>query len=180
MKAGAPSADIDGVVKGQGPWHAVEAEQALLDLEATVSGLSDAEASRRLAVMGPNLLQQVEGPSALRILWEQVRSPMLYVLIASGFLAIAMGKTIDGLVILGVVVVNALIGFLQEYRAGRAIRALMDIVPQTATVLRGGRRCVVRRRSWCPETLCSWSRATRSRRTSGSFRCARYGWMRRC
>src|SRR5215210_6452606 len=49
-----------------------------------------------------------------------------------------MGKVVDGLVVLGVVVLNTIIGFVQEYRAGQAIEALMDMVPQTATVLRSG------------------------------------------
>jgi len=124
-------------------WHAVPLEEVMLELGSSSAGLGDDEARHRLAVDGPNLLQQVEGASIFEILWRQISSPMIYVLIASGMLALLMGKTVDGLVVLGVVVVNALIGFVQEYRAGRSIRALMDIVPRTASVLRSGVRRTV-------------------------------------
>ena len=131
---------LERPVEPEPVWHAVPGDEALEDLGSRSTGLSEEEARRRVEEFGPNVLQHDDGPSPLRILWEQFRSPMLYVLIGSGLLALAMGKTIDGLVILGVVVVNALIGFVQEYRAGRAIRALMDMVPQTASVLRSGQR----------------------------------------
>ncbi len=122
------------------PWHSLPCEQVLGELGSAPGGLAGAEAGRRLAEVGPNVIQQTRGESVLEILWRQVSSPMIYVLMASGTLALFMGKTVDGLVVLGVVVVNALIGFVQEYRAGRAIRALMDIVPRMATVLRDGVR----------------------------------------
>ncbi len=121
-------------------WHAISDGQALQEVRGSRSGLEDDEARRRLSVLGPNVLQQIQGARALEILWRQVSSPMIYVLLASGLLALAMGKTVDGLVVLGVVVVNALIGFVQEFRAGRAIRALMDMVPHGANVLRSGER----------------------------------------
>src|SRR5690606_16893222 len=115
----------------------------LRELSSSAAGLTEDEARNRLEVVGPNVLRQVRSASPLEIFWRQVSEPMIYVLLAAGLLALAMGKTTDGLVVLGVVVVNALIGFVQELRAGRAIRALMDIVPQTATVMRSGERRLV-------------------------------------
>ena len=64
-------------------------------------------------------------------------------LLGSGTLAVGLGKMTDGLVVLSVVVINAIIGFIQEYKAGQAIEALSDMVPQNATVTRDGRMLTV-------------------------------------
>ncbi|MEW6635264.1 MAG: HAD-IC family P-type ATPase [Actinomycetota bacterium] len=116
------------------------AREALEALGSGESGLSAAEAERRLAETGPNVLRRSGGDGPLKILLRQLNDPLIYVLLGAVALAIAMGKVVDGLVVLGVVVLNTIIGFVQEYRAGRAIEALMDMVPQTATVLRDGRK----------------------------------------
>ena len=121
-------------------WHALTAEQALARLEADAAGLTRGEADRRRQRYGPNALPRPRrvGPHAL--LWRQVDNPLIWVLVASSALAVAMGKVTDGAVVLGVVVLNTLIGFVQELRAGRAIEALSRMVPETATVLRDGVR----------------------------------------
>ena len=67
---------------------------------------------------GPNRLPEASGPSAARLLLDQVRTPLMWALLAAGGLALALGEIEDGLVVLAVVVLNALIGFAQEYRAG--------------------------------------------------------------
>jgi magnesium-transporting ATPase (P-type) len=123
-----------------GAWHAADAATVLAARQTTEAGLTTDEAARRLAEHGPNVIQRAGRDGPLQLLWRQINNPLIYVLIASGFLAIAMGKAIDGAVVLGVVVLNALIGFVQEYRAGKAIEALSDMVPDTTTVLRDGRR----------------------------------------
>jgi magnesium-transporting ATPase (P-type) len=87
-------------------------------------GLSGAQAAERLERYGPNRLPRVQGPSAWSLLARQVASPLLYALLASAAVAIALGELEDGLVVLAVVVLNSAIGFVQELRAGRAIAAL--------------------------------------------------------
>ena len=119
-------------------WHALPPAEALAALGTTAAGLAAATVERHLATYGPNRLAAARGDGPLRILVRQVHNPLIYVLVASTGLAIATGKVFDGLVILGVVVLNTLIGFVQEYRAGKAIEALSAMVPQTATVLRDG------------------------------------------
>ena len=74
------------------------------------------------------------------LLWRQLSSPLIVVLIASGTLALALGEVADGAVVLAVVVANSAIGFVQEWRAGRAIQALAALVPERATVVRDGAR----------------------------------------
>lgn len=123
---------------GRAAWHAITADEALAAVRGAPSGLDADEAARRLETDGPNVLQRNRGESALRVLARQFLNPLFAVLLGSAALAILLGKTVDGFVVLAVVVLNALIGFVQELRAGRAIEALSALVPERATVLRGG------------------------------------------
>ncbi|HEU6446700.1 MAG TPA: cation-transporting P-type ATPase, partial [Gaiellaceae bacterium] len=121
-------------------WHAASAEDVLETLDSDRDGLGAGEVSRRLAVHGPNVIPRAGTDGPLTLLFRQIHNPLIWVLIGAGLLAIALGKPIDGAVVLGVVVVNALIGFVQEFRAGKAIEALIAMVPDFATVVRGGMR----------------------------------------
>jgi magnesium-transporting ATPase (P-type) len=117
-------------------WHARSGEDALEALESSSTGLSEQEARARLAAHGPNRLPQAAGPSAVGLLLAQVRNPLMYALLLSAAAAAAFGELEDAAVVLAVVVLNAIIGFLQEYRAGRAISALADLVAEPARVRR--------------------------------------------
>ena len=117
-------------------WHARSGEAALQALESSASGLSAEEARARLGRHGPNRLPQAAGPSAIGLLLAQVRSPLIYALLLSAAVAAAFGELEDAAVVLAVVVLNTIIGFLQEYRAGRAIAALADLVAEPALVRR--------------------------------------------
>ena len=119
-------------------WHAHAADEVLQALGSSATGLSEREAEERLAAHGPNRLPQAAGPSAAALLLAQVRSPLMYALVLSAAVAAAFGEYEDAAVVLAVVVLNALIGFFQEYRAGRAIAALADLVAEPALVRRDG------------------------------------------
>jgi len=93
-----------------------------------------------LAEEGPNLLPRASGESLWVLLGRQVANPLILVLLGSAGLALLMGKPTDAGVVLAVVVLNALIGFVQEYKAGKAIASLADMVPEQAMVLREGQR----------------------------------------
>ncbi len=120
-------------------WHAVEAEQSLEILGASAGGLDEGEAGERLRSHGPNAIAVARPDGPLQLLWRQLNSPLLFVLLGSGAIALLLGKVTDGAVVLGVVVLNALIGFIQEYRALEAITALGQMTPDVATVRRSGR-----------------------------------------
>jgi calcium-translocating P-type ATPase len=121
-------------------WHAADADAVLAALETPATGLTGNEAARRLAVTGPNVTRARESESVWTVVGRQLANPLIAVLLVSGAIAIALGDAVDGAVVLGVVAANTLIGFLQEWRAGRAIEALDAMIPDEATVVRDGRR----------------------------------------
>ena len=124
-------------------WHFLESDTVLGELGTRDDGLSAEEAENRYESVGPNVLERSSGDGVLGLLWRQINDPLIYVLLASSALAMALGKIVDGSVVLGVVVINTLIGFAQEYKAGKDIEALTDLVPNETTVLRDGERTVV-------------------------------------
>jgi Ca2+-transporting ATPase len=124
-------------------WHAEPADLALESLGTSPDGLSQAEAERRLTTYGPNVLKKSSKDGPLQVLWRQINNPLIWVLIGAGLLAILMGKATDGLVVLAVVVVNTIIGFYQEYKAGKAIEALADMVPENVNAIRDGRKLTI-------------------------------------
>ena len=108
------------------------------ELQAGPGGLSAADAHARLERVGPNRLPEAPARPPLELLLDQLRTPLIWALLAAGGIALALGEIEDGLVVLAVVVLNALIGFAQEYRAGRAIAALAELVAEPARVRRDG------------------------------------------
>ncbi len=127
-------------VSNSSSWHARAGMEVLAEFRSREEGLTGAEATERLLRHGPNTLPKAKGEGPLQLLWRQVNNPLIYVLLGSAVLALLMGKGADGLVVLAVVILNTLIGFVQEYRAGKAIEALSGMVPETATALRDGQR----------------------------------------
>jgi magnesium-transporting ATPase (P-type) len=119
--------------------HARSHPQVLLRLGSQPDGLTSAEGSRRLAELGPNRLPVARGESAWRIAWRQINNPISWVLVGAGVLALALRQTTDAAVVFAAVLINAAIGFIQEWRAGRAIAALSAMVADASTVLRDGR-----------------------------------------
>ena len=119
-------------------WHALDGEEALATLESGPEGLTEADAEARLARHGPNRIAPERREPAAAVLWRQLTTPLMVVLIAAGLVALALGELADGVVVLAVVIANALIGFAQEWRAGQAIQALSALVPERATAVRDG------------------------------------------
>ncbi|MDJ0388434.1 HAD-IC family P-type ATPase [Roseomonas sp. E05] len=124
-------------------WHAIPAEEALRRLESVPAGLEAGEAARRLAAHGPNRLPEARPPSALRRFLAQFANLLIYVLLGSAAITAALGHWLDAAVILGVVLINAVIGFVQEGRAAEALAAIRGMLTPHASVLRDGRRRTV-------------------------------------
>jgi magnesium-transporting ATPase (P-type) len=120
-------------------WHAQSPEDVLKSLAVSDRGLTSQEAAERRAKYGANILPAPAGHGPLRIFLAQINNPISWVLVAAGILAFLLGKQTDSLVVFGAVFINAIIGFLQEHRAGREIAALAAMVAENAAVLRDGK-----------------------------------------
>lgn len=128
---------VDGTQ--QPHWHALDAEDALAQVQSSKDGLTRDQAGQRLRERGPNTLEAEEGVSPWGLLARQVHNPLIYLLLAAAGVSLLAGKTIDAAVIAGVVVLNTILGFVQEWRAEGALAALRGMAAPHARVLRDGR-----------------------------------------
>ncbi|MGB9589087.1 MAG: HAD-IC family P-type ATPase, partial [Armatimonadota bacterium] len=117
-------------------WHTLPVKEVFQKLETTPDGLATTQARNRLLIYGPNELPKEKPPPPVLIFLHQFRSPLIYVLLFAALLSIVSGHTIDSLIIFTVLLLNAVIGFLQEYRAERTLEALEELSAPRATVLR--------------------------------------------
>ncbi|MBI2897913.1 MAG: cation-translocating P-type ATPase [Deltaproteobacteria bacterium] len=106
-------------------------------------GLSSEEVGRRLAAHGPNQIQRERAVPPWRILGRQLRGAAFWLLIGAAVLSSIVGELADGIAISAILVVNAAVGFFQEYRSERALAALRSMTARRARVIRDGRQAVV-------------------------------------
>ncbi len=125
------------------PWHARSAEEVLQALETRPEGLTRGEAEGRLARFGPNRLPEPPRRGSLARFLLQFHNLLIYVLLVAAALSLAFDHPVDAAVILGVVLINAIVGFVQEGKAERALEAIRGMIDPKASVLREGRRLTV-------------------------------------
>ncbi len=125
------------------PFHALSTADALAAVEASADGLNRDEVTRRLEVHGANRLPEPPRRSAFLRFLSHFHNLLIYVLLASAAVTAALGHAIDTGVILAVVLVNAVIGFIQEGRAEQAMAAIRGMLAPRSAVLRDGRRTSV-------------------------------------
>lgn len=119
-------------------WHHITVAQTLEALHVSDSGLTPEDAQRRLSEFGPNSIGLKERRTPFRILLGQFTDFMILVLIAAAILSGIFGDLKDTLVICAIVFLNGIIGFVQEYRAERALEALEQMAAPHANVIRSG------------------------------------------
>ncbi len=126
--------------EGTPAWHCLPTGEVAEHLGTNVAvGLTGAEAASRLARHGPNAIQEGEKRSPWRMLLDQFTDFMIIVLLAAAVISGFIGEVIDTVAILVIVLMNGTIGFIQEYRAERAMAALKKLAAATARVVREGR-----------------------------------------
>ncbi|MBN9690098.1 MAG: cation-transporting P-type ATPase [Verrucomicrobia bacterium] len=122
-------------------WHQLSSEAVTQVLETDLQdGLKTGEVTQRQQKYGPNRVSARRGTGALKRFLLQFHQPLVYVLLMAAALTAFLGKSVDSSVILGVVLLNAVIGFFQESKAEKAIDALAQMVPVETTVRRDGQK----------------------------------------
>jgi P-type Ca2+ transporter type 2C len=119
-------------------WHNQSVEEVLAQVASTADGLSSQEAAQRLATNGPNELKEGKAISPLQIFLDQFKSLIIWILIVAGVISGLLGEVVDCIAILAILVLNAVIGFYQEFKAEKSIAALKQLTAPQAKVRRDG------------------------------------------
>jgi len=129
-----------GIAVHNNIWHAQEVEQVLTSLNSHPhQGLSSDEASRRLEEFGPNELRKEEKVSAWALFFNQFKNVLIIILLIATLLSLLIGEILDAAMISVIVLLSAVLGFVQEYKAEKALEALKKMLSPMVTVLREGR-----------------------------------------
>ena len=119
-------------------WHLKEYDVIMEELGSSLSGLSREEVDRRLEEYGPNLLKEKKKKSLFAMFLDQFKDFMIIILLAAAVISGLIGDAADTIAIIVIVVLNAVIGFVQEYRAEKALAALKKMSAPSAVVVREG------------------------------------------
>ena len=132
------------IAKNGQHWHALAAEEALERLQTFAEqGLTSKEAERRLHEFGPNQLKEAPPPTFWHMLWQQFNNFVVILLIVAAAISALLGDFIEAAAIMAIVLLNALLGVIQERRAEQALAALRKLAAPDADVIRDGMRQVV-------------------------------------
>lgn len=120
-------------------WHTMEANEVIMSLSTDINtGITYAEAENRLKKYGHNQLEEKERVSPVKIFLGQFNNFIVWILIAAAITSGVMKEWIDALAIIAIVIINAIIGFIQEYRAERSLEALQKMSAPFSKVMRSG------------------------------------------
>ena len=124
-------------------WHALEISEALERLKTSTQGLTQKEVASRIKQYGFNELATVEKISPLTIFFRQFKSILILILVGATIVSLVTGHTVDAAVVFAIVLVSAVLGFTQEYRAERALEALKKMLSPTAVVIRDRKEVLI-------------------------------------
>ncbi|MDR0984802.1 MAG: cation-translocating P-type ATPase [Ruminococcus sp.] len=120
-------------------YYSQEAKDILTELNTSETGLSSAEAAKRLSENGRNELKESPKKPLVKRIWEQISDPMVLILAAAGIISGAFGEIADCVIILAIIVINAILGIVQESKAEQAVEALKKMSAAVSKVKRDGK-----------------------------------------
>jgi Ca2+-transporting ATPase len=131
-------------------WHSKESEQVLNELKVDQQGLSSEEVKRRLDEFGYNELKEKKRVTPLQIFLRQFKDVFVLMLIAATVISFLIGETVDAVTIAVIVILNSVVGFVQEYRSEKAMEAMKKLTAPKAHVIRDGNETMVNAREIVP------------------------------
>jgi len=123
--------------------YKTEFTELLKELQTSENWLSESEAKQRNELYWPNAIQSKDKNSAFKILLEQFTSPLVIILVIAAIISWLIGESVDAIIICGVVILNALLWFFQEYKADKAIQSLKKMAGLKSKVLRDGEEVLI-------------------------------------
>lgn len=161
------------------PWYQRSVAEIFSDLQSSPAGLSAATAQERLQKQGPNALPQKAEKSALLKFIAHFKDVLIYILLAAAVITAIMGHWVDTFVIIGVAVINALIGFIQENNAEKSLKSIQNMLASEAMLVRDGKQVTVATRDIVVGDVVMLRPAIKSRLTFGCLKSITCGLKRR-
>lgn len=124
-------------------WHSLPEEIVYKKLQSSISGIAREEVEERQREFGLNTLPERKPPTLLEVVFHQLKSPLIYILLIAGIIAIASGDLKDAIFILAVILLNTLIGTVQEYKAEQSAHTLQRLLRVQARIRRSGQQTVI-------------------------------------
>ena len=123
--------------------YQMDFQELLKELQTSENWISESEAKQRNELYWPNAIQSKDKNSALKILLSQFTSPLVIILVIAAIISSLIGEWVDAIIICGVVVLNALLGFFQEFKADKAIQSLKKMAGLKSKVIRDGEEILI-------------------------------------
>ncbi len=131
-------------------WHSKQIEAVLEDLQTDSFGLTDEEVKQRLEKYGPNELREAKRITAFQIFLNQFKDIFVIMLLIATGISFLVGEATDALTIAAIVILNAVVGFVQEYRSEKAMEAMKKLTAPQARLLRNGKEAIVQAKEIVP------------------------------
>jgi Ca2+-transporting ATPase len=131
-------------------WHTLSKEETLLILQTRINGLTDPEVKKRFSIYGHNEIVEEKQRSPAIIFAKQFKEPLIIILLVATTISAFVGELIDAIVIIAIVILAAIVGFVQEYRSKKAIEALKKMAATTVRVIRDDEEKIIDTRELVP------------------------------
>ncbi|MFW9959893.1 MAG: cation-translocating P-type ATPase [Candidatus Thorarchaeota archaeon] len=131
-------------------WHSMDTKAALESLDSSENGLTQEEAEQRFLEYGPNEITITQRSSSIKLFFNQFKNILTIILIVAAVVSLLVDEAVDAILILSIVFASALLGFVQEYRAEKALEALRKMLNPSALVIRSGRPITIASRDIVP------------------------------
>ncbi len=131
-------------------WHSLSTDDVFKRLDSEETGLTEGEVKGRLEEYGKNVIEERGGRSPLEILLEQFKNMLIIILIVAAAFSLYIGEFVDGSLIIAIVLLNGIFGFVQDYKAEKAIEDLRKLSSPKSTVMRNGKEVEIKSENLVP------------------------------